>query len=232
MSAICCCGQSGEDINWSVRRCLPLSLPSVASVACAGVQISPSKLQCGKQQASLKSSISCLDLVAKWCKEHFFPFIPLLPWIRKAFINYAAWYDLYCYPCQSDFLISARVKSCGGLKETLWYIYHSVHYQSTTHWNIPLLDTLHIWRIWPWIWKESVMCVLWEIICCVNFVNCIPEAKFHMVLLILQIAGQFQPCTIYKYSQYMGILLLGYMHAFNPIYFGQYQIHVEYSVHM
>ena len=49
LSAICCHGQSGRDIDFIL-----LGLPSVASGVCAVVQISPSKRQCGERQASLK----------------------------------------------------------------------------------------------------------------------------------------------------------------------------------
>ena len=51
---ICCGGQSGKVIDLLARRCLPLGHPSAASGACAVVQISSSKQQCGKWQASLK----------------------------------------------------------------------------------------------------------------------------------------------------------------------------------
>ena len=55
---ICPCGQSGGFIDFLARHCLmPLGLPSAASGACAVVQKSPSKRQCGERQASLKSSI-------------------------------------------------------------------------------------------------------------------------------------------------------------------------------
>ena len=55
--AICRGGQSGKVIDWLARRCLPLGHPSAASGACAVVQISPSKRQCGKRQASLKAAL-------------------------------------------------------------------------------------------------------------------------------------------------------------------------------
>ena len=54
LSAIYRCGQSGENIDWLVRRCLPLGLLSAASGTCAVVQISPSKW--GERQASLKAA--------------------------------------------------------------------------------------------------------------------------------------------------------------------------------
>ena len=57
LSAICRCGQSGKVIDLLARRCLPLGHPSAASDACAVEQISPSKRQCGKQQASLKPAL-------------------------------------------------------------------------------------------------------------------------------------------------------------------------------
>ena len=48
LCAVCRCGQSGGVIDLLARRCLPLGLPSAASSACAVVQKSPSKQQCGK----------------------------------------------------------------------------------------------------------------------------------------------------------------------------------------
>ena len=54
LSVICHSGQSGKVINLLARRCLPLGHPSAASGACAVVQKSPSKRQCGEWQASLK----------------------------------------------------------------------------------------------------------------------------------------------------------------------------------
>ena len=56
LSAICRGGQSGKVLDLLARRCLPLGLPSAASGACAVVQISSSKRQCGERQASLKLS--------------------------------------------------------------------------------------------------------------------------------------------------------------------------------
>ena len=56
LSAICCFGQSSQVIDWLVWCCVPLVLPSVASGDCAIVQTSPSKQQCGEQQASLKAA--------------------------------------------------------------------------------------------------------------------------------------------------------------------------------
>ena len=46
-------------INWldAAWRCLPLGHPSAASGACAVVQISSSKRQCGKRQVSLKAAL-------------------------------------------------------------------------------------------------------------------------------------------------------------------------------
>ena len=45
-------------INWLINwRCLPLGHPSAASGACAVVQISSSKRQCGKRQVSLKAAL-------------------------------------------------------------------------------------------------------------------------------------------------------------------------------
>ena len=57
LSAIYRCGQSDENIDWLVRRCLPLGLLSAASGACAVVQISPLERQCGERQASLKAAL-------------------------------------------------------------------------------------------------------------------------------------------------------------------------------
>ena len=54
LSAICRVGQSGKVIDLLARHCLPLGHPSAASGACAVEQISLSKRQCGKRQASLK----------------------------------------------------------------------------------------------------------------------------------------------------------------------------------
>ena len=47
-------------INWldAAWRCLPLGHPSAASGACAVVQISSSKRQCGKRQVSLKAALA------------------------------------------------------------------------------------------------------------------------------------------------------------------------------
>ena len=57
LSAICRGGQSGKVIDLLAWRCLPLGHPSAASGACAVVQKSPSKRQCGKRQASLKAAL-------------------------------------------------------------------------------------------------------------------------------------------------------------------------------
>ena len=57
LSVVCRGGQSGKDIDLLARRCLPLGHPSAASGACAFVQISSSKRQCGEQQASLKAAL-------------------------------------------------------------------------------------------------------------------------------------------------------------------------------
>ena len=54
LSAICRGGQSGKVIDLLACCCLPLGHPSAASGACAVEQISSSKRQCGKRQASLK----------------------------------------------------------------------------------------------------------------------------------------------------------------------------------
>ena len=53
LSAVCG-GQSSKVIDLLARRCLSLGHPSVASGACAVEQISSSKWQCSKRQASLK----------------------------------------------------------------------------------------------------------------------------------------------------------------------------------
>ena len=53
-------------INWldAAWRCLPLGHPSAASGACAVVQISSSKRQCGKRQVSLKAALRhCVELL-------------------------------------------------------------------------------------------------------------------------------------------------------------------------
>ena len=57
LSAICRGGQSGKVIDLLAWRCLPLGHPSAASDACAVVQISSSKRQCGKRQVSLKPAL-------------------------------------------------------------------------------------------------------------------------------------------------------------------------------
>ena len=57
LSAVCRGGQSGKVIDLLARRCLPLGYPSAASGACAVEQISSSKRQCGKRQASLKPAL-------------------------------------------------------------------------------------------------------------------------------------------------------------------------------
>ena len=57
LSAICRDGQSGKVIDLLTWRCLPLGHPSAASGACAVVQISSSKRQCGKRQVSLKPAL-------------------------------------------------------------------------------------------------------------------------------------------------------------------------------
>ena len=67
LSAICRGGQSGKVIDLLAWRCLPLGHPSAASGACAVVQKSPSKRQCGKRQASLKAALG----VKKKIKEDF-----------------------------------------------------------------------------------------------------------------------------------------------------------------
>ena len=54
--AICRGGQSGKVIDLLARRWLPLGHPSAASGACAVIQISSSKRQSGKRQASLKAA--------------------------------------------------------------------------------------------------------------------------------------------------------------------------------
>ena len=56
LCAICRGGQSGKVIDLLARRYLPLGRFSAASDACAVVQISSSKRQCGERQASLKSA--------------------------------------------------------------------------------------------------------------------------------------------------------------------------------
>ena len=56
LSAVSRCGQSGEVINWLAWQCSLLGLSSAASGACTVVQNSPSKWQCGKQQATLKAA--------------------------------------------------------------------------------------------------------------------------------------------------------------------------------
>ena len=53
LHAICRGGQSGNVIDLLARRCLPLSHPSLASDACAVVQISSSKLVRGTQTNTL-----------------------------------------------------------------------------------------------------------------------------------------------------------------------------------
>ena len=58
LSAICRGRQSGKVIDLLARCCSPLGLPSAASGACAIVQKSPSKRQCGEQQASLKAALT------------------------------------------------------------------------------------------------------------------------------------------------------------------------------
>ena len=59
LSAICRGGQSGKviDLYWQDVACLPLGHPSAASGACAVVQISSSKQQCGKRQARRKAAL-------------------------------------------------------------------------------------------------------------------------------------------------------------------------------
>ena len=59
-------GQSGKVIDWLAWRCFPPGLPSVASDACAVVQISPSKRQCGEQQANLKAALVIHDLLSNY----------------------------------------------------------------------------------------------------------------------------------------------------------------------
>ena len=56
LSAICRSGQSGKVIDLLARGCLPLCHPSAASGACAFIQNSPPKRQCGERQASLKAA--------------------------------------------------------------------------------------------------------------------------------------------------------------------------------
>ena len=56
LSPICRCGQSGQDTDWLLRRCLPLCLLSAASGAWAVAQISSSKRQCSEGQASQKAA--------------------------------------------------------------------------------------------------------------------------------------------------------------------------------
>ena len=60
--AICHGGQSGKVIDLLARRCLSLGHPSVASGACAVEQISSSKWQCGKPQASMKAAFGSFQL--------------------------------------------------------------------------------------------------------------------------------------------------------------------------
>ena len=58
LSAICCGGQSDKVIDLLAWRCLPLGHPSVASGACAVVQISSSsERQYSERQASLKAAL-------------------------------------------------------------------------------------------------------------------------------------------------------------------------------
>ena len=64
LSTICRGGQSSKVIDLLARRCLPLGHPSVASAACAVVQISSSKWQCGERQASLKAAFLALVCTA------------------------------------------------------------------------------------------------------------------------------------------------------------------------
>ena len=79
LSAICRCAQSGEDIDWSARRSSPLDLLSAAGDACAVVQISPSKWQCSKRQASLKAALQLrLSSLLNSSVRFFTHLIPLL----------------------------------------------------------------------------------------------------------------------------------------------------------
>ena len=65
LSGICRSGQSGKVIDLLARRCLPLGHPSAASGACAVVQISSSKQQCGERQASLKAALEVQHMLCQ-----------------------------------------------------------------------------------------------------------------------------------------------------------------------
>ena len=58
LCVVCRSEQSGEVVNLLTRCCLLLGLLSPASGICVVVQISSSKWQCGKLQASLKAALS------------------------------------------------------------------------------------------------------------------------------------------------------------------------------
>ena len=64
--AVCHCRQSSGVINLLARGCLPLSLPSAASGACAVVQNSPSKRQCSERQASLKAAFLLIIILSHY----------------------------------------------------------------------------------------------------------------------------------------------------------------------
>ena len=73
--AICRSGQSGKVIDLLARRCLPLGHPSVASGACAVIQISSSKRQSGERQASQKAALHSSSQevevsIQYWLKKH------------------------------------------------------------------------------------------------------------------------------------------------------------------
>ena len=68
LSAVCHCGQSSRVIKFLARHCSPLGHPSAASSAYAVVEISPSKQQCSKWQASLKASLQC-NIFAGWSND-------------------------------------------------------------------------------------------------------------------------------------------------------------------
>ena len=77
------CGQNGENIDWSVKRCLPLGLLSAASGACAVVQISSSKRQCDERQVSLKAALLIWNGIRSFwlviLQPHFLKVIKIVP---------------------------------------------------------------------------------------------------------------------------------------------------------